>query len=491
MKKNPINQFVGNVRFFLDIIIGCLDSGDYKQALEYCEQARKEVVKAHIDSKAYFQLDAHLLYYNVQALLLKQASSQTEEEMEEMHEEVETALFAFVESVRWAGKAFHRKMQPLIRTLLADCRYLDYLEEEDYDADDWLQDYLEIAVALKKKRGAKNRIFYAETIYRMVTGYLQKQGGYGSADREKLHNYLTEALEIYEKEDPNNPRIFRIKSLLAPSWKSSDVDLDIDWWLDLMKGYSQHSQEDFVAPSEDNLADQADTERNLCLLNFAMAWHYFAANDIEHAGHYSDLSINHCILCLDKLHKLHGAGIESSQLLQQATIVYVILFYCKGDKKYILSLLELWKKEVSEFRRQNLENRTGNETGSRKEYLSTLTSIFNYNDRDSICVLSAQLHMALCYILLDDIQQAMNCKKEMEGIFFLDEDFFDEKTVAIWHYPLYAFLYVYYHNQQQIEEAEKCRQTYLSARDLLSNSEYGEQMLMYDSLLEVLLKSTW
>ncbi len=491
-----LKNYVYRLQNDLQLIAGKLEQGDYEEAIKLCDEwvSSSALFLRPLSSVMYFQCSASLLYLKSQALMakIKFFKVQSEEEDETLWEELDKTVAFCMQSFFYSGWNYRRKLKPQFDILLADFRYLD---EDDYKFKEWLVVCLTALDILKKRQGKKNKLAYAEVLMQVAKTVIDLHSE--DSTLTWAVSLLLQSLNIYKKFDPDNTnKIGKIALLLKAVEISSNEEFSIGDLSELLDSRINKLNIDNTSAKSEKL----EKEQAFYSHNYLLAIQNLQENRLDDALAYAKHSVEHGKLFLDQLDAEQTIGFMPYQIMQGITIMSIIIFHCEKEENVLKSIIDLWKKFVTEIQSKNRDNKhayfanmTDEELSaniSRKDIMVHLASgVYNYNPLEASLALSAQSHIGICYILLDDIEQGLNCKKEMEKILDFNDDIFDDDIAALITYPMYINLCLYYYRQHQTKEAEQYNQLHIKLRNALSNSEYSNQISIYDQLFEEIYKS--
>ena len=468
-------------------------------AIAYCDKWLSTgalFIKNQLSNVAYFQCSTSILYFKAQALMckIKLFTVKSEEESENLCEELDETIYTFVSYYNYSGYIYRKRMKPLMEMLVADYRYLS---EEEYEFDDWFAECFGALDTLKKKRGKENQITYGDALVHVAQSIIDMQVE-DSRLKALTNAILTEALGIFNKyESDNHNKIVKITSLLMASEVGKEDTAIID-------SFSEAAEKTIdtlnINKASGGISKQRNLEQVLYTKNYLSAIKKFQTNLIEEAKLDAKSAIEHGHKLLNLSQEKFGIGVETQQVLQGMTYMSMLLYQYEKESSTVISIIELWEKFLTDVQNKNRENRNAYFANMTEDELSAnitekdimahlVSGVYNYDPIEASLALSSQINIGGCYILLGDIQEGLNCKKEVEKILEFNDDLFDDITVALITYPLYFNLYLYYY-QHNYEEAEQYNQTCIKLRNILQDSEYSKQLLIYDQILEAVNKQT-
>lgn len=448
--KNFIRRFKNDVQ----MIETEMEMGNYDRAIDLCNEWMKLPDIPDECTAFILQLKAQALICKIEFL-----AAQSDEALEELLEKFEKTVNYYLIYYECSGWLYRRKTKPLSLILIANYNLI-FLE--DYEFKDWLTDCSYAIKLQEKMRGKVNRLIYAQ----ILTYVAQKTIIY-HADSKSAAHLLFRALRIYQKYDPDNINIMRIKLLL----QLTDSDRqNADSFIDIFNDYIQYLDDDLR---------QSNKEQTLFSMNLVLAERYMQDKRIEAAAD-----------CFDKVFeygksiigKLPTACRQSVAVLAGMTISAVALFSLSKNKNHLYSVLNLWKYLMSEIQKQHI-NQT---TFFYKDLKAALTGNDAFDFSEAMWALTAEINIGICYIVSGDIRNGLKCVENIERIVALNSDTFDEETAAIYSCGLYIIISAYYRTQEQTEEAEKYRQLYLENLNKLHFGKHNENIFyLYDQFIRI------
>lgn len=466
-----------------------IERGEYDAAVRICDEWLNggALFQKPLSSGTYFQCVSSLFYFRAQALLgkLNLMLVQSETKLESLLEEFKETVAKFNFNYAYSGWIYRKKMKPFRDMLIVD---FCYIMSDEYTFNDWLEECLSIIEAQKKRHGKKNKLIYGELLIYVARGMFKK-----ATEKNEIIGLMKElllkAMDLYQKYDPHSFKVNEINMLLEQiQATSSNIEINIEQVNEILRTQAQQLNDDSVNDSI-FLLEKARVDFSQ---NYMLAIQSINNNSPDDMLIYAKQALNIGTSYLSQLQATYGLGVETRQVMLWLTNIYILLFNSEKDRNYLISAINLWEKVIDEFRCENRKNRRERFSKMSKEELHENIDIkdilaafgdgLNYNPIEATGVITAEVNKGICHILLGDIQQGLNCKKDVEHILEFNDDFFDEKESAFLIYPLYINLAQYYSKQHQQKDAEDYHSLSQSIKDMLIESEYRELILVYDQL---------